>query len=383
MTTASEAKPTKEKKETPGYKDRPWIPRFWDGMVASAWFRVLWRNRLAVHPIRWAMCVIITGCALFNSLLTILQDVFLGRKIEGTKIEHDPIFIVGHWRAGTTLLHELLVFDERHTFPTTYECFAPSHSLFSAKWLAPAMSFLMPARRPMDNMPAGWDRPQEDEFALCNLGAPSPYLKLVFPNRPSLDENYLDFVGVPPAAVEQWKRLFLRFLKCVTLRQPKRIVLKSPPHTARIKTLLEIFPRARFVHIVRDPYVVFPSTVNLWKRLCRDEGLQMPNYRGLEDEVFQTMVRIYEAFERDRPGIGPSRFSEVRYEELVEDPVGQMRRVYEELHLGEFEKILPALEKFAAGQKDFKTNKYQLAAEKRAEVARRWGFFFDRYGYEK
>jgi hypothetical protein len=188
---------------------------------------------------------------------------------------------------------------------------------------------------------------------------------------------------VPPQAVERWKRIFLRFLKCVTLRQPRRIVLKSPPHTARIKTLLEIFPKARFVHIVRDPYVVFPSTVNLWKRLYRDEGLQMPDYRGLDEYVFQTLVRMYDAFERDRPLIDPSRFCEIRYEELVEDPVGQMAKVYEQLHLGEFEKIRPALEKFAAGQKDFKTNKYQLAAEKRSEVAHRWGFFFDRYGYER
>ena len=383
MTAVSKAKPKKDTKQTPGYKDRPWIPRFWDGMVASAWFALLWRNRWAVHPIRWVMCLIVSWLSVINSLLAVLQNAFLGRKIAATQIEHDPIFIIGHWRSGTTLLHELLVFDPRHTFPNTYECFAPSHSLFSAWWLAPLLSVLMPARRPMDNMPAGWGHPQEDEFALCNLGAPSPYLKLAFPNRPSPYENYLDFEGVAPKAVAQWKRIFVGFLKCVTVRQPKRIVLKSPPHTARIKTLLEIFPKARFVHIVRDPYVVFPSTVNLWKRLYRDEGLQLPNFHGLDEDVFQTFVRMYEAFERDKKLIDSSHYSEVRYEELVEDPVGQMRRVYEQLHLGEFEKILPELEKFAAGQKDFKTNKYQLPAEMRAEVARRWGFFFDRYGYER
>ena len=36
----------------------------------------------------------------------------------------------------------------------------------------------------MDNMAAGWDHPQEDEFALCNMGVPSPYLTIIFPNRP-------------------------------------------------------------------------------------------------------------------------------------------------------------------------------------------------------
>ena len=128
----------------------------------------------------------------------------------------------------------------------------------------------------MDNMAAGWDRPQEDEFALCNIGARSPYLTIAFPNRPPQDQDYLDFRGVPTAEVERWKRAFLWFLKCLTLRNPKRIVLKFPGHTARIRTLLEMFPKAKFLHIVRNPYVLFPSTVNLWKRLYRDEGLQMP-----------------------------------------------------------------------------------------------------------
>ena len=178
----------------------------------------------------------------------------------------------------------------------------------------------------MDNMAAGWDRPQEDEFALCNMGVPSPYLTIIFPNRPPQCQEYLDFRGVPAPALERWKRALHWFLKCITLRNPKRIVLKSPAHTCRIGTLLEMFPKAKFVHIVRDPYVIFPSTINLWKRLYRDQGLQMPTYDGLEEHVFQTFTRMYDTFERDRHLIGPGQFCEVRYEELIADPVGQMRR---------------------------------------------------------
>ena len=98
--------------------------------------------------------------------------------------------------------------------------------------------------------------------------------------------------------------LLIWFLKCVTVRNPGRIVLKLPPHTCRIRVLLEMFPQAKFVHIVRDQYVVFPSTVNLWKRLYRDEGWQLPKYRGLDDHVFKTLTRMYEAFERDRELLG-------------------------------------------------------------------------------
>ena len=68
------------------------------------------------------------------------------------------------------------------------------------------------------------------------------------------------------------------------------------------------------------PVRLFPSTVNLWKRLYRDEGLQVPRYEGLEEHVFKTLTRMYETFECDRKLIGPGQFCEIRYEELVADP---------------------------------------------------------------
>ena len=89
--------------------------------------------------------------------------------------------MIGHWRSGTTLLHELLVRDPRHTYPDTYACFAPNHFLVSGWWMKPCLKVLLPSQRPIDNMPAGWDHPQEDEFALCNMGVPSPYLTIIFP----------------------------------------------------------------------------------------------------------------------------------------------------------------------------------------------------------
>ena len=158
--------------------------------------------------------------------------------------------MIGHWRSGTTLLHELLVLDSRHTYADTYDCFAPNHFLVSSWLIRPTLGLLMPARRPVDNMAAGWDHPQEDEFALCNMGVPSPYLTAAFPNCPSQYPEYLDLRDVPPAAVQRWKDSLRWFLTCLTVRRPKRIVLKSPAHTCRIKVLLEMFPNAKFVHIV-------------------------------------------------------------------------------------------------------------------------------------
>jgi LPS sulfotransferase NodH len=159
------------------------------------------------------------------------------------------------------------------------------------------------------------------------------------------------------------------------------MVLKSPPHTARVRTLLEAFPEARFVHIVRHPFAIFPSTVKLWKSLYEVHGLQVPRYEGLEERIYENFSRMYEAFERDRQWIDPARIREVRYEDLASDPVGEVRAIYEHLGLGAFDDMLPALRRHLEGVAGYRADRYRLDPELKAEIARRWRPYFERYGY--
>ena len=349
-------------------------------MTAKGWYPMLVRNRFHISPRRWAMAVLMSLLSIMNYGLGLLQTLFWGRRIARTQLQGDPVFVIGHWRSGTTLLHELLVLDERHTYSNTFDCFCPNHFLISAPVFRPLLWGLLPKQRPMDNMAAGWDCPQEDEFALCNMGLPSPYQTIAFPNHPPQYQEFFELADVPPGG-GRWKDGLMWFLKCLTVRTPRRIVLKSPPHTFRIKVLLEMFPKARFIHIVRNPLVIFPSTINLWKRLYRNDGLQVPTYEGLDEYVFKTFTRMYEVFERDRGLIPAGQFCEVRYEDLVAEPIQQMQRVYEELNLGGFEKVLPQMKTYFAKKADYKTNRYQLPPELAAEIGRRWAGFFERYGY--
>lgn len=359
---------------------QPWAARFWQGMLFSTWVRLVFRNRVRISPRRWGLAFTCSTISIFNSVCHAIQQLIYARRIARTEIRHAPIFIVGHWRSGTTLLHELLVLDEQHTSPTTFECFVPNHFLVTG-WFLPRLKFLLPAQRPMDNMEAGWDRPQEDEFALCNLGVPSPYATMAFPNNKPQFTEYLDFQGVSKPAVDRWKASFLNFLKLVTFKRPKRIVLKSPPHTGRIGVLAEMFPEARFVHIVRDPIAVFPSTVKLWKTLYMFQGLQVPTHAGLDEYVFHCFERMYDAFEAQRPLLAPERFFEVRYEDLVQDPLGQVEAIYQHFGLGGFAGMRAKLETYRRDHRDYQTNRFQLDPQVREAVYRRWGPYMQKYGY--
>jgi hypothetical protein len=306
-----------------------------------------------------------------------------GHRVRSTVLSAPPLFVLGHWRSGTTLLHELLILDPRHTYPTTYECFAPNHFLWTEWFLAPLTRWLLPKTRPMDNMATGWERPQEDEFALTNLGVRSPYLVWAFPNHGPVADEYLDLVELPKQDRERWKQVWREFVQRVALLRNRRIVLKSPTHTARLRTILEVFPEARFVHIVRDPLVLFSSTVRLWKSLSLVQGLQIPPEQStwIEGQVLDTFVRMYARFEQDRERVPPGRLIDVRYEELVADPVGQLRQIYEQLELGDFAQAEPAVSHYARQMREYRKNEYVLAPELADRVRHRWAPYFQRYGY--
>ena len=237
----------------------------------------------------------------------------------------------------------------------------------------------------MDNMAAGWDKPQEDEFALCMLGpaVAVPHDRLPQPARRRIRKRST-WTGCRGANAHRWMGIFLRFLRQLTLKDPRRLVLKSPTHSCRIPVLLELFPDARFVHIVRDPYVVFASTVNLWKALYETHGMQTPNFRGLEEHVFTTFTHLYDRLEAGKRLLRPDRFFEVRYEDLVRDPVGHLRRLYDRLGLGGFEAVRPRIEHYLAEHADYQTNRYRpLDPALEAEITRRWCDVIRRYGYER
>jgi hypothetical protein len=359
-------------------------PPLWLGCDVAAWARLLARHRFAVHRSRWRVAATVTAASVANTILGLAQQAVYGYRVRRTPVRLAPVFVLGHWRTGTTLLHELLARDPRHATPTTYDCFAPHHFLLTRGWLPRLLRGRVPDRRPMDAMPAGLDRPQEDEFALCLLGEPSPYERIAFPNSPAAVGGSLDLRGLSPPALRRWKRTLYRFVQALTYANGgRRLVLKSPPHTARVPVLLGLFPDARLVHIVRDPYAVYPSTLHLWRHLYAVHALQRPSWESLPEYVLETFVLLYDRLEEGKRLAPPGHFHELRYEDLVHDPVTQLETVYRGLDLGDFGPARPHVEAHLAGVKSHETNRYLLTPEEQRTITRRWDEVIRRYGYSE
>ncbi|MFM7976054.1 MAG: sulfotransferase family protein [Pirellula sp.] len=358
------------------------MPRIWHGMPAKVWFSNLARNRFAVSWSRLHYALGVSGFCPVSSMLAMVQKLGWSRAIARTEIQRPPVFILGHWRSGTTLLHEYLGLDPRFASPTTYQCFAPWHFLLTEGIVSRYGNWLLPDRRPMDNMKAGWALPQEDEFALMNLGAPSPYLHLMFPNHPVPYTETLDSARFRPADLQAWRRQFEWFVKALTYKTHKQLLLKSPPHTGRIGILSQMYPDSKFIHIVRDPRKLYPSTMKLWNSLDENQALQSPTDQSmLQSFVLESLVSMYRAFDRDRASIPDSQIIDVRYEEFIAKPVQTLEKIYKYLDLGPYDSIRSNWENKIEQERGYQTNKLQIDPEQEAMILDRWSDYARKYGY--
>jgi hypothetical protein len=246
------------------------------------------------------------------------------------------------------------------------------------------LRFFLEKRRPLDNMAQDFHAPNEDEIALCNLTCLSPYMGFVFPRRREYYDRYLTFQGVAGDEVQKWKSAFTLFLKKLTWKYDRPLILKSPPHVCRLRLLLELFPGAKFVHIHRNPYVVFQSTEHAYRVGLRWFSLQKPDLNDQTAYIIGRYKAMYDTYFSERGLIPSENFHEVALEEVEREPISQMRTLYEKLQLPDFKVVEPALRHYVGSLHDYKKNAYpDLPAEQRREIGKAWERCFAEWGYRR
>jgi omega-hydroxy-beta-dihydromenaquinone-9 sulfotransferase len=357
---------------------------FWFGMRFGALMKLFWRGRFSFSLNCLPDTLLLFLWVPWNSVLYWISEAKYAKRAESLPLDKPPIFVIGHWRTGTTLLHDLFSVDPHLAYPTTFECFFPHHFLLTEGTLPKVMKVLLPKKRPQDDVPVGFDRPQEEEFGMMMLGQGTPYFTHAWPRFGPAMSDYLDFKGVSEADNKTWADAYMWLYRRLALKhENKRLVMKTPANAARLKLLTKLFPDARYVYLARNPLDVFPSTVKLWRALYSTQGLHNPPRLDpwLDDYVLDMFARLTEEYEEDRHLIPEDRLVELRYEDFVKDPVGHMRDIYARLGIEGFAEAETPMRDFLGERSEHQVSRYELPETLKRKVIARLKPYIDRFGY--
>jgi len=305
--------------------DLPFLlaPRYLSGMTIGDWGRLLRAHRCEVDAAFWPRAAVATLGAFVTSAIKRIEDRRSPGRID-EEIWRRPVVILGLPRSGTTHLFQVLARDPQLCYPTRFDVFNPHTLLTLRRFGIHRLLACVPGRRrAMDNVMTHWLSPEEDDIALGLLAGRGDRIDEVFP-------RHVHFPPTSPAVFQTTLKTFTRKLVEVHGRP---VLLKSPRHTERIPEILEAFPEARFVTILRDPrallasYLAMVGSVNtLW---CT---LQWPPPYQPEEilDILEASVPKYFA---DRRAIPNGQLVEIRHEDLVADERATLGRIYDGLGL--------------------------------------------------
>ena len=352
------------------------------GLTLGRWWGLLRENRFHVSPAYWHRAAVVTALAAFNSWESWREDVEFGEQVARAELVGPPFFILGHFRSGTTHLHNLIARDPQLGTPSTYQAVAPFTFLRTEDKATRRYGWLLPERRTSDNVAVSFEEPQEDALAISQLCGVSPYLAMSFPERRAHYERFFTFDGANHLDVERFEETLRYYLRKLTVRHGKRLVLKSPSHTARVAQLARMFPEAKFVHIRRNPYNVFRSSVKFFDTTLWYVLLQRPEESQVEG-VLRRYRMIYDAYLRQRHTVPAGNLCEVRFEDLELDPLGTLERVYAELDLPGFGPFADAAKGYLDSLGEYTKNpKVPIDPGLVAQIQQRWGPIFEAFGYD-
>jgi hypothetical protein len=317
-----------------------------------------------------------------NTVLSLPERLLLPLILRKRKVQA-PVFILGVHRSGTTHLHNLMALDPNLVTPRAYQIMNPIGFLFSGWLLAPLLGAFSPWKRPMDSVRFHLFAPNEDEFALTGVTHLSPYWGPTFPRQWALYDRFIFPGQMTTEERTSWKRHYLLFLRKLVFWRGKRPLLKNPYNTGRVEALVEMFPEAKFVHIYRHPNAVYRSNQHMAReghcvyQLHDPDELNsygarfLDNYRAMEDAFYAESAEL------------PARqVVDLKYEELDQNPIEQLKRIYAQLELPWDAKFEERLTSYLASVADYEKNKFRpMPEEQQRLIYAKMSPYFSRWGY--
>ncbi|MDX1539810.1 MAG: sulfotransferase [Geminicoccaceae bacterium] len=326
------------------------------------------------------------GIAVASSLLrlpfTLAERAWTAAVLHRAGQVPPPIFIIGHMRSGTTHLHNLLAASGQFATVPPVIAGMPWEALGLARVLRPFIEPYLPENRLIDDVRLGADAPTEDEIALANMQAISYYHAMYFPR--DFEASYrrgLLLEGCTDEEVARWQATLRHYVaKMSAIGAGRPLLLKNPAYSAQIGAIRALWPNAKFIHIYRDPYVVFESTRRTLATVLRELALQRYRHLSIDEVVLDLYPRLMGRLLDDADRL-PDAVVHVRFEALERDPLGAIARIYDSLDLHDFCPAGPRIERYLGSIRDYEKSTYAFTQENVARVSERWQPFVARFGY--
>jgi hypothetical protein len=346
------------------------------------WVRLLRENK-HIDTRFLGRALYVSVVSLFTGPMRVYQRLRYRSTFANVKIRRAPIFILGHWRSGTTHLHNLLCQDRRFGYVSALQVIAPDLFYVASEPFKALLRLGTPKNRLIDNMTWSIDGPQEEEMALGNMSPYSLYHLWSFPkNAREYFNRYALFKDVSSEVIETWKEKYIDVIKTATFNmQGRRLVIKNPANTGRIPILLELFPNAKFIFLHRNPYEVFLSTRNLYKKTLPYSQLQEISDEEIDANILSFYKDMMQHYLYDRGLIPPRNLIEVGYRELDKTPLTVMRSIYQNLNFWPFARVRGRLLRYLDSIKGYQKNAYQTSTTDIENVNHHWKFAFEEWGY--
>ena len=297
-------------------------------------------------------------------------------------IERAPLYIQGFGRSGTTHLLNLLAQDPDFGVISTFQAIASPMFLIGRGRLERLAARRVPATRPMDNMAVSLDLPQEEEIALANTSHLSSAHHLSFPRRAKAYLTKYATMRLTPSELERWERAYLDVLRKATLASGgRRLVLKSPTNLGRTAELLRLFPDAKFIHIVRNPYIVYQSMTHLYRTMLPICQLDDVEPEAVAEAILDSYATMMRQYMMDRESIPAGHLAEVRFEDLETFPMAEVERLYAELSLPGWKRARKPIADYLETLSGYRKNVHRIDPETIDLVDRKWGFAVEAWGY--
>lgn len=237
-----------------------------------------------------------------------------------------PLVVTGPARSGTSITFELLALDPELRSPRAADVLHPA---------PPAGTSDDELLRMAECEQELWADVQPEFAAIHELRADLP-VECVTINAPSFAGSHwpmlLQQLGdwLPDIDADfAWHRAILKTLQ--RGRTKKRWLLKTPGYLLMLDPLAEAYPDAELILTHRDPVKTMPSTVSTTAMIqwIRTDEVDLDMLSAMIGSVFTNALATLA--QRRRAGSLPLRSGDIRFNEMLKDPVDSIARAYEQL----------------------------------------------------